>query len=304
MRTFTPRRQRGSRGFTLVELLVVIGIIALLISILLPALNRARRQAATAQCSSNMRQIAMAVLQYTYENKQHFIPSQAAASTAFPNGWFWSNELVHQGFIKTANVYQPAGTTANLGLAASSVFRCPECSENTAGSTSAPEFPTNVKNNFGYALSPDKTDPTAYFGVPTWYSLVCANLGGSNTYGLGTRVCPFVYFNSATEGTAPYAGQPSVSSPYRQRFLGQIKRSAEMVMMCEGFSNNITTGGGPGNLMPRLGARHGQKTADGQDAWTNLAFFDGHVALYSTQPISQAGADNLHNETIFYLNNQ
>ena len=59
----------GRRAFTLVELLVVIGIIALLIAVLMPALTAARAQARAVACLSNVRQIATAAIMYANDNK-------------------------------------------------------------------------------------------------------------------------------------------------------------------------------------------------------------------------------------------
>src|SRR4029077_20935497 len=65
----TLRNHRESRGFTLVELLVVIGIIAVLIGILLPALGRARDHANTIRCLATMRNLGQLVVLYAAENK-------------------------------------------------------------------------------------------------------------------------------------------------------------------------------------------------------------------------------------------
>jgi len=64
-------RAVGRGGFTLVELLVVIGIIALLISILLPALNLAKRKAQSVACSSGIRQVYIAMALFAQDNKGH-----------------------------------------------------------------------------------------------------------------------------------------------------------------------------------------------------------------------------------------
>src|SRR5213592_425812 len=93
MRTATEFRNPSSpeddmkqrrKGFTLVELLVVIGIIAILIGLLLPALSRARAAAQTTQCLSNLRQLATMATLYVGDSHGSYPPAQWPDFTQSP----------------------------------------------------------------------------------------------------------------------------------------------------------------------------------------------------------------------------
>jgi prepilin-type N-terminal cleavage/methylation domain-containing protein/prepilin-type processing-associated H-X9-DG protein len=86
--TCTNRRSGSHSGFTLVELLVVIGIIAVLIALLLPALGRAREHAQSVSCMSNLRQINLALLQYANDNKLTLPPYGNIANYADDRWWY------------------------------------------------------------------------------------------------------------------------------------------------------------------------------------------------------------------------
>ncbi|HYO25460.1 MAG TPA: prepilin-type N-terminal cleavage/methylation domain-containing protein, partial [Lacipirellulaceae bacterium] len=125
------KHSRPSRGFTLVELLVVIGIIALLISILLPSLNRAREQANRIKCASNLRQIGQSIQIYANENKGAFPRTFYNATTTTPSsnngGWDGDRSFppYSNGTIPDNNVPASFFLILKSGDLTSEVFVCP-----------------------------------------------------------------------------------------------------------------------------------------------------------------------------------
>jgi prepilin-type N-terminal cleavage/methylation domain-containing protein/prepilin-type processing-associated H-X9-DG protein len=327
-----PFSTSRTRGFTLVELLVVIGIIAVLIGILLPSLNRARRMAKQTQCASNMRQIAAAILAYANSNKGSLPPAMitdngsgktADPTDPYPCGWFWAAELMQQHYLSAPNIITPDGNNFDYGKP--NVYFCPEAitaddSSPTQGTSSTlfNLYPTALGNNIGVtgealtkvqraACSPPDLITPAY-GVATWYQVCCvktaklpATAGSSNEFPEYGHVdaAPFVFFDKTAGPVAV-----SLNTAGYNRKVTQARHPHILCMLAEAsvlqwiLGSNSTDSNGlittanpgvPGNeaiYMGNIAARHGKKTASGNNGYTNVAFFDGHVTSIETAPLS------------------
>jgi prepilin-type N-terminal cleavage/methylation domain-containing protein len=161
-------RKHRAVGFTLVELLVVIGIIALLISILLPALNSARERASRVKCSSNLRQLGQAINTYAADNKGHYprVRHVSGGIPVFYTGFYREGAFGPTGDPEQNDVTAALFLLVKSNIVTLNVFVCPSSTQKV---DDLEGFPLSKCSNFsdtlpyGWSLSYSYANPYSGF---------------------------------------------------------------------------------------------------------------------------------------------
>jgi prepilin-type N-terminal cleavage/methylation domain-containing protein/prepilin-type processing-associated H-X9-DG protein len=179
-------RKNGTPAFTLIELLVVLAIMGILVSLLLPAVQRVREAASRTQCGDNLKQLGLAAHNY-HDVRKRFPPGYQASGT-YSNGatdtapgWGWAAFLLpyleHQDLFAQLDLSQAVQSSPAIATGVG-VFLCP--------SDLAPAGPFLVTDGFGNALAQ---------AAPSSYSACCGNDLSPTTDPVGNGV---FYRNSST----------------------------------------------------------------------------------------------------------
>jgi prepilin-type N-terminal cleavage/methylation domain-containing protein/prepilin-type processing-associated H-X9-DG protein len=239
-----PRRILGS-GFTLIELLVVVAIIALLISILLPSLQQARERAKTAVCSSNLRQMGIAMALYLEDNLAYYPGEHSARSEP---------DLGGGTFVTWA---------PRLRLYASmneEIFWCPTADDDTYWEVifGVPRIPVYVR---GYGYQP--TERPIIAGAPG--DLFCY---GYNSWGVGEWCTTDA---GISLGLGAHVDDWSIPWAWRIR-ADDVRRPAEMIAIADGKAD----GNWDSAIDPENWQEHEWPSAR-HDGGAQVLFCDGHV---------------------------
>ena len=125
------RRPAGAGAFTLLEVLIVVGVIALLATILLTAISKARESSRRVSCLNNVQNVARAIISYTADNENAF-PASASITTANDADWVWwqTNRIDQIGAHGIGKLLGNLDSRSQTGLAA---LRCPADSRLASG---------------------------------------------------------------------------------------------------------------------------------------------------------------------------
>lgn len=163
-------------GFTLVEMLVVIGIIAVLVGILLPILGMAREAGRCANCLSNLKQIGAAFQMYANDHNGYMVPGdyfgQSDSPATFWSAGNWAVILAEGNYLPIPEGMSTSPTSVIVGVdpstwEGSNILRCPDYADLDLTNASMPTSQTDPRGA-GYVI---RHDDFSLVGVRTWYAM-------------------------------------------------------------------------------------------------------------------------------------
>jgi prepilin-type N-terminal cleavage/methylation domain-containing protein len=198
MMTFFPRGFRS--GFSLIEVLVVLAIIAILIGLLLPAVQRVREAAAQTQCRNNMKQIALAVLQYEVANKK--LPPAGI-------GYGWCQcSLVPGPFLSDSHIVNQNGLSLLLAYLDQAVLDA-GLDRTKAFSLAVSPYPG------GWRTTPSTSDPNGSNPVQNGSALTQMDIDLANNVNLSLMSTQLAIFRCPSDpGDPVIPADGSPNSPY------------------------------------------------------------------------------------------